>query len=73
MSWDTIGDAAMLALFSFAVQMLLVFLRGGSSVRARLLPNPAQNHLLNYEIRNAGSVTAEGRPRHVLAASEGKE
>ncbi len=69
MGWETAGDAALLALFSFAVQILLVFLRGGSSVRARIVPNHAQDHLLNYEIRNAGNVTAED----VLAAGRGTE
>ena len=68
MGWETAGDAALLALFSFAVQILLVFLRGGSSVRARIVPNHAQDHLLKLRDpqcrqRDRGGCS-RGRPRH---------
>lgn len=55
----TFGDAVLFALLSFCVQLLLQFLRGGGSVRVRLMPSPSQNSVINYEIRNVGDTVAE--------------
>lgn len=57
--WPDLSQAILLALFSFGVQLLLLFLRGGGSVDVRLVQNPAQNSLMNYEVRNVGSVVVE--------------
>ena len=57
--WPDLSQAILLALFSFGAQLLLLFLRGGGSVDIRLVQNPAQNSLMNYEVRNIGSVVVE--------------
>lgn len=57
--WPDLSQAILLALFSFGAQLLLLFLRGGGSVDIRLVQNPAQNSLMNYEVRNTGSVVVE--------------
>ena len=54
-----IWEIALLALFSFCVQLLLMVLRGGSNIRVRLVPSPTQNPILNYEVRNVGNVVAK--------------
>ena len=51
-------DAVVFAVFSFCAQLLLQFLRGGSSVQVRLVQHPSQIQILNYEIRNVGSAPA---------------
>ena len=57
--WPDLSQAILLALFSFGAQLLLLFLRGGGSIDIRLVQNPAQNSLMNYEVRNIGSVVVE--------------
>ena len=57
--WLDFSQAVLLAVFSFGVQLLLLFLRGGGSVEIRLVQNPAQNSLMNYEVRNIGNVVVE--------------
>ena len=57
--WGLVDEAVLFALFSFCAQLLLLFLRGGSSVHVRLVPSPAQGPVFNYEIRNIGDVVAE--------------
>ena len=54
-----IDEAILFALLAFIGQLLLMFLRSGSAIRVRLVPSPAQNVLLNYEICNVGDTIAE--------------
>ena len=56
---DLVDEAVLFALLSFGVQLLLMLLRSGSNVQVRLVPNPSQNQVFNYEVRNTGDVTAE--------------
>lgn len=46
----TLWDAVLFALLSFCMQLLLQFLRGGGSVRVRLVPSPLS------KARSAGTV-----------------
>ncbi len=54
-----IDEAILFGLLAFVGQLLLMFLRSGSAIRVRLVPSPAQNVLLNYEICNVGDTIAE--------------
>lgn len=56
---DLVDEAVLFALLSFGVQLFLMLLRSGSSVQVRIVPNPSQNQVFNYEVRNTGDVFAE--------------
>ena len=48
--WGLVDEAVLFGLVSFCAQLLLTLLRGGSSVRVRLVPSQSQNPVFNYEI-----------------------